>query len=76
MGRGRTTTAKGVPLETEPGYKCYLKGVGRLLENGDEPTDEISPIVTWTGSGSERDDKICVEQYLREGMSIGLQAQS
>ena len=53
MGRGRTTTAKGVPLEAEPGHKCHLKGVGQLIENVDEPTDEISPMVTWTGSGSE-----------------------
>ena len=26
-GRGRTAMARGVPLEAEPGYTCYLKGV-------------------------------------------------
>ena len=27
-GGGRTAMARGVPLEAEPGYACYLKGVG------------------------------------------------
>ena len=42
----------------------------------DRPTGEISPRVTWTGSASEKDYQLYVEQNLREGVCIGLQAQS
>ena len=49
LGGGRTTTVKGVPLEAEPGHEGYLRGMGRLIENADGPTDDISPMVTWTG---------------------------